>query len=300
MDGAEKVKLALDETRMLVLGIQVLLGFQMRSAFEDKFEKLPGHTQALDAIALMLMVLVVALLIAPAIHHRVVDQGEAAARTLRGISVAMELALLAFAISLGINIFMAIEQMWDVYWGTLAGVTAAGTALAFWFGLEWLAMQRGEGKPLKLKDEQIPLPKKIDQMLTEARVILPGALALLGFQLAVVLTQAFDQLPALSKAAHAVALLMVALSTVLLMTPAAYHRIVYAGEASQRFLELAGRFIVAATVALALGLAADVYVVTTKIAGSPSIGTIAAALALAVLTGLWHVSPLVLRASARR
>ena len=46
--------------RMLLLGIQVLLGFQMRSAFEDKFEKLPGHTQVLDAIALTLMVLVVA------------------------------------------------------------------------------------------------------------------------------------------------------------------------------------------------------------------------------------------------
>jgi hypothetical protein len=30
-------------------------------------------------------------------------------------------------------------------------------------------------------DEQVPLPKKIEQMLTEARVILPGAQALLDF-----------------------------------------------------------------------------------------------------------------------
>jgi len=43
-----------------------------------------------------------------------------------------------------------------------------------------------------MKDQQVPLAKKIDQMLTEARVILPGAQALLGFQLAVILTQAFE------------------------------------------------------------------------------------------------------------
>ena len=48
----------------------------------------------------------------------------------------------------------------------------------------------------KMEDEKVPLPKKIDQMLTEARVIVPGAQALLGFQLAVVLTQSFDELPA--------------------------------------------------------------------------------------------------------
>ena len=48
-----------------------------------------------------------------------------------------------------------------------------------------------------------PLHVKIEQMLTEARVILPGAQALLGFQLAVVLTQAFDRLPPSSKTLHA-------------------------------------------------------------------------------------------------
>jgi hypothetical protein len=56
-----------------------------------------------------------------------------------------------------------------------------------------------------------PTHKKIDQLLTEARVILPGAQALLGFQLAVVLTRAFDLLPAWSKALHALALGLICL-----------------------------------------------------------------------------------------
>ena len=141
-------------------------------------------------------------------------------------------------------------------------------------------------------DEQIPIVKKIDQMLTEARVILPGAQALLGFQLAVVLTEPFDELPAVSKITHAAALGSIALATILLMAPAAYHRIVYAGESSQRFHDLGSRFIMVATLALALGLACDVYVVIAKIAASSSLGLVAGGITAVALVGLWHVSPL--------
>jgi len=40
---------------------------------------------------------------------------------------------------------------------------------------------------------ETPLHVRIEQMLTEARVILPGAQAIFGFQLSVVLTQAFEK-----------------------------------------------------------------------------------------------------------
>ena len=45
------------------------------------------------------------------------------------------------------------------------------------------------------EEEQTPLKTKIEQMLTEARVVIPGAQALLGFQLIAVLTKAFADLP---------------------------------------------------------------------------------------------------------
>jgi Family of unknown function (DUF6328) len=112
--------------------------------------------------------------------------------------------------------------------------------------------------------EQQPLHEKIDQMLTEARVILPGSQALLGFQLAIVLTETFEKLPGAVKLTHGAALVFVALSIVLLMAPAAYHRIVYAGEDSETFHCIGGRFVALATVPLALGLAADVFVVATR------------------------------------
>jgi len=112
----------------------------------------------------------------------------------------------------------------------------------------------------------------------------------------VILTQAFDRLPGSSKAIHAAALGLVTLCTILLMTPAAYHRIVYGGEESGELLTLGGRFVMTAAVALALGLAADVYVVITKVAESDALGASASALSLVALIGLWHVSPWYLRA----
>jgi len=128
-------------------------------------------------------------------------------------------------------------------------------------------------------------------MLTEARVILPGAQALFGFQLAIVLTQ--SQLPSASKITHAASLFLVALAVVLLMAPAAYHRIVYAGEDSQDMHRVGSVLVTAATIPLALGLVGDVYVVITKIVGSRTGGLIAGSLALVLLIGLWHAYPLV-------
>ena len=82
------------------------------------------------------------------------------------------------------------------------------------------------------KPSSTPLDVKIEQMLTEARVILPGAQALFGFQLAIVFTQSFGVLGTAPMLVHAASLLLVALAVVLLMAPAAYHRIVYEGEVS--------------------------------------------------------------------
>ena len=62
-----------------------------------------------------------------------------------------------------------------------------------------------------MKNASTPLDVRVEQMLTEARVMLPGAQALLGFQLAIPLTQGFEGLPEISKIVHTLALCCVAL-----------------------------------------------------------------------------------------
>jgi hypothetical protein len=101
-----------------------------------------------------------------------------------------------------------------------------------------------------------------------------------------------------SRIVRAASLLLVALAVVLLMTPAAYHRIVYAGEDAQDMHRVGRALVTAATAPLALGLAGDVYVVITKIAESPAVGLAAGSLALISLIGLWYAYPL-LAASIR-
>jgi hypothetical protein len=132
-------------------------------------------------------------------------------------------------------------------------------------------------------------------MLTEARVIIPGAQALLGFQLAVTLMRAFEQLPFESKLLHAAALGCVALAVILLMAPAALHRIAFAGEDDPEFLAIGSVFVIAAPVPLALGIALDTYVATAHALESRMLGSLIAAATTVVLAALWYAYPLMLR-----
>jgi hypothetical protein len=146
-----------------------------------------------------------------------------------------------------------------------------------------------------------PLSTKVEQMLTEARVIIPGCQALLGFQLVAMLTHAFDELPQDAKIMHAAGLCCVTIATILLMTPAALHRQVVRRQRFRRFLRLGSAFVIAGPLPLALGIAADVYVVFLKIThstafhrrGKPGV------LLLAML-GLWYFYPIWLRASGAK
>src|SRR5205085_7422196 len=134
---------------------------------------------------------------------------------------------------------------------------------------------------------ETPLHVKIEQMLTEARVILPGAQALFGFQLSIVLTKSFEELESTSRILHAASIGLVVLAVMLLMAPAAYHRIVYAGEDSDEMHRTGSVLITLATVPLALGLTGDPYVVIAKIA-DPPVGLPRAPCALIRLIGLWY------------
>jgi hypothetical protein len=157
------------------------------------------------------------------------------------------------------------------------------------------ASERRRADSEREEREGAPLHARIEQMLTEARVILPGAQALLGFQLVIVLTSAFDKLPETSRLLHGAALLCVTLAVILLITPAALHRIVWAGQDSEALLQIGGRVTISALLPLALGMAGDAYVVFTRIAGSSGFGSGAAALVAAGLFGLWFAWPVAAR-----
>jgi len=69
----ERVETSLSEVRVLVLGAQILLGFQYRASFEPGFPSLPGIAQYFQVTALVLLAVSMACMIAPAPHHRFVS-----------------------------------------------------------------------------------------------------------------------------------------------------------------------------------------------------------------------------------
>src|SRR6266536_1539770 len=288
---SKKLKTALDETRMLMLGAQILLGFGLRSVFADAFDQLPPHSRMLDGIGLGLMVIVVGLLITPGPYHRIVEGGADSGSFHDLVTEIADLALLPFALAIGINVFLAAERVFGAGAASAAGGGTAALALALWYGLP-LARRPNIGKRERAMAQrqrnrrpETPLQVKIEQMLTEARVILPGAQALFGFQLSIILTKSFEELAPGPQILHAASLGLVALAVMLLMAPAAYHRIVYAGEDSQDMHRVGSALVTAATAPLALGLTGDIYVVIGKIIG-PTVGLAAAVFGLLVLVGL--------------
>ena len=171
-----------------------------------------------------------------------------------------------------------------------AGLLTA-TGLSLLYGLGFSLRKRRKALP---PESETSLKTKIEQLLTEARVIIPGGQALLGFQFVATLTKAFDNLPDEFKWLHAAALAAVGLSVILLMTPAALHRLAFHGEDDPQFLEIGSRLIVAAAFPLALGISATSPSWRTKSLKERALPYPAGGTAVVFLT-VWYVYPLVAR-----
>jgi hypothetical protein len=134
-------------------------------------------------------------------------------------------------------------------------------------------------------------------MLTEARVIIPDGQALLGFQFVCRFTRSFKGLPPFNMFIPR-GLCAVALAVLLLMTPAALHRIAFHGEDDASFFRIGSAFVIAASIPLAAGIAFDVAVVLFKVTERMSDAVVAGCLALCVLLGVWLVYPVWRRSSS--
>ncbi|HLM54722.1 MAG TPA: DUF6328 family protein [Pyrinomonadaceae bacterium] len=300
-----KITHVLNESRMLVLGAQVVFGLQFRSFLEPGFDKLPFPTQLLKLGGLGLLIIAVGLLISPSSYHRIVERGEDTHDLHRYASKVLMWAMLPFALGLGVDVFVATEKVFSRWLGAAAALLAVVVAVSFWYGLEFYRKRERAGEIAEEKrksDEEeererrekeekgepmTQLSDKIKHVLTEARVVLPGAQALLGFQFVAVLTDGFEKLPQISKYVHLASLGLIALTIVLLMTPAAYHRIVERGEETEHFHRFASKMVVAALVPLALGVCGDVYVVAQKVTESQLVAIVFALAALALFWELW-------------
>lgn len=290
----EKLTTVLNEGRILVLGTQVLVGFQCRAAFEPGFDRLEAVEQHLILVGLCVMLAALGLLLLPAAFHQIADRGEDTEALDRHATRVMDLALFPFAVGLGITIDVAFAAVLGRRAGVVAGVVGTATALVCWYGIEMVRRSsdrsRDVGKGVEVEEAAGGAPElkdKITHVLTEARMVLPGSQALLGFQFVTILMDAFERLPASSKYVHLASLGLIAMSIILLMLPAAYHRLVERGEDTEHFHRVASTCVVAAMALLAPGICGDVFVVSRKVTGSLEVALALAGGMLLFFTGLW-------------
>jgi hypothetical protein len=289
----DKIQNGLDEGRILVLGTQVLLGFGLRIVFEPGFEALGRGEQCLGLVALGLLLVTLTLIIAPGTYHQIIDGGHDTDTLHEYLRATLSAALLPLAIAIGIAVQLASARLLGG-WSLAAGGGVTAVALFAWYGVElWKKPQHKEPRPMKKEDAD--LSHRIRHVLTEARVVLPGAQALLGFQFLTMMVDAFTRLPRSSQVVHLCSLLLITLATILLMVPAAYHRLVLAGEETEEFHDLASRMVLSALVPLGLGIAGDLYVVSLKILGSIGAALAISGSSLLLFYGLWFAVPLALR-----
>jgi hypothetical protein len=288
-----KLKTALDETRLLFLGGQVLLGFQFQAFFQDGFATLSTLAKYLSLAGLVLMVLSMALLVVPAMQHRMVERGEASQRLLRTTTRFAAASLVPLAISLAIATYVVIGRHYGVTAGFAFGLCMGIACAFFWFGIEaFIGISEGADE---MKETSTPLKTKVEQLLTEARVIIPGGQALFGFQFIAMLTTGFDRLPPNSQLVHTAALCLTVLNVIVLTAPAALHRLSFGGEDSEAFLQLGSALVIAAPMLLALAVAAELYVVFDKVLGNSLSASIAGLGGWLVMTAFWYVIPLRLK-----
>ena len=289
----KKLKTALDETRLLILGAQVLLGFQFQCFFQDGFSRLSPLSKGLCLAGLACVILAVALLIVPSMQHRLIEKGHSSGRLLGATSFYASLALAPLALSLTLSAYVVLDRHFGVLAGVIGGLGFGAVAAAAWFGCEWMIGLAREKR--SMETTQTPLGTRIEQVLTEARLIIPGGQALFGFQFVAMLTTGFDRLPQGSKIAHAVALGLIAINVVLVMMPAAVHRLSYGGEDSKDFLRIASALVVTAPLFLAGGIATETFVVLQKVTENSRWSIAGACGTFFIFMLCWYALPLALK-----
>jgi hypothetical protein len=288
-----RVKAAMDETRLLVLGVQVLLGFEFQCFFQDGFATLSDRSKSMCAVSLAVVIASLGVLVMPSMIHRVAEHGRSSVRLVRMTNACAGIGLVPLTAGLGFSAYVVLDRHFGSGAGLAGGLCLTGLAVFAWFGMELLMGSQAKQRPMQAF--RTPLATRIDQLLTEARVIIPGAQALFGFQFIAMLTTGFDRLPQSAKIVHAAALLLIAVNVILLMTPAALHRLSFAGEDSELFFRIGSGFVVAAPLFLAAGIALEFYVVVLKAYQGDGWASVGAGLIFVALMTLWYALPLALR-----
>lgn len=154
------------------------------------------------------------------------------------------------------------------------------------------------GKP-KPDDDEERVDEKLDQLMQGMRVVLPGVQVMFAFLLTVPFQQRWSRVQEADRLAYAIALVATAAASVLLIAPAAQHRLLFRDSQAQRMLRRGNGYGFAGVLCVAVAICASLFLVLDVVSGRP------AAVLLTTLIGLgsvwaWVIQPAITRERTTR
>jgi len=117
------------------------------------------------------------------------------------------------------------------------------------------------------EDTKERLEREHGELLNELRSLIPGAEVLFGFLLAIRFTGQFGDLNDAERYVYYVTLIATAVALVLLMAPAAHHRLRFREGDKDYLLRKGNREAIAGTVAIAIAFTGVIYLITELVFG---------------------------------
>lgn len=153
------IKFVLEESRVILPGVQALFGFQLIAVFNDRFADLDPVTRYVHLVATFFSCVSVALIMAPAAYHRQVEPSAASHAFITYASKHICAGLLPLILSMTLDSYVITKVVTNdstVSW--LAAIAPAILPLFFWYYVPQKQRRRvEEAKRLGIDEEHAPL-----------------------------------------------------------------------------------------------------------------------------------------------
>jgi hypothetical protein len=155
-----------------------------------------------------------------------------------------------------------------------------------------------DGPEWRDESEWDRLDRNLNELLQELRVALPGVQVLFAFLLTVPFAQGFTALSDFQRNAYFAVLALTAISTVLLIAPTAYHRVLFRAGRKREVVAYANRMVVLGLAVLALAMVTAVSLIAHVVFGEGA-AIVTGALALGLIATVWYAMPLAVLRNGR-
>jgi len=132
------------EARMLLPGVQTILGFQLMAVFNQRFEHFSPGEQTLHFAAFLLVALTMGLMLTPAAYHRTVERRIVSERFVRMSSRLLSWSMVPFLIGISLDTYLIGKIILEDMVPALVAAIGMFVVLAgLWFVLPVVARPPG-------------------------------------------------------------------------------------------------------------------------------------------------------------